>query len=312
MSAQEEYRNWAKNAVHLPLFFQPWYLDVVCPQAWEAALAKDGAGKIIGVLPYTWRKRWGLRGIDMPALTPYLGPWYDFPSGLKPAQRYALEQQVQAQLLAQVPSVWFFRQRWHPQLSNALAFRWQGFQMDIKYTYCIDLQKQNFGDYFAPALRNNIRNASKLYRIEVAESAKGFYNLNQMSFAAQKMKMPYSAEQFQQLYQAAQTQQASVLYWAKHQETGAKEAAIWVLYDQQWAYLLATSRSKTAHNGAVALLIERAIHAAAAKGLTVFDFEGSSLRGVEGFFRQFGGELKLGLVLRKWLFWGKRKSIFSK
>lgn len=307
MSAQEEYRNWAKNAVHLPLFFQPWYLDVVCPQAWEAALAKDGAGKIIGVLPYTWRKRWGLRGIDMPVLTPYLGPWYDFPSGLKPAQRYALEQEVQAQLLAQVPSFWFFRQRWHPQLSNALAFRWQGFQLDIKYTYCIDLHKQNFGDYFAPALRNNIRNASKLYRIEVAESAEGFYALNQLSFAAQKMKMPYSAEQFQLLYQAVQVQQASVLYWAKHQETGAKETAIWVLYDQQWAYLLATGRIKTAHNGAVALLIERAIHDAASKGLAVFDFEGSSLKGVEGFFRQFGGDLRLGLVVKKWGFSNRRK-----
>lgn len=307
MSAQEEYRNWAKQAVHLPLFFQPWYLDVVCPNGWAVALAKDAAGKIIGVLPCTWRKRWSLRGIDMPALTPYLGPWYDLPPGLKPAQRYALEQEVQAQLLAQVPAVWFFRQRWHPQLSNALAFRWRGFQLDIKYTYCIDLHKPNFGDYFAPALRNNIRNASKLYQVEVAKSADGFYTLNQLSFAAQKMKMPYGAEQFQQLFQVVQEQQAGVLYWAKHQETEAREAAIWVLYDQQWAYLLATGRSKTAHNGAVALLIERAIHDAAAKGLAVFDFEGSSLRGVEAFFRQFGGELVLGLVLKKRAFLYKRK-----
>jgi hypothetical protein len=49
----------------------------------------------------------------------------------------------------------------------------------------------------------------------------------------------------------------------------------------------------------VAILIEQAIQDAAANGLKIFDFEGSSLKGVEGFFRQFGGELKVGLVVKK-------------
>lgn len=299
MSAQEEYRNWAMACTHLPVFFQPWYLDAVCPQAWAVALAKDKVGKIMGVLPYAWRKRWGFGDIGIPVLTPYLGPWYDFPAEMKPAQRYALEHSVQEQLLTQLPPFLLFRQRWHPQVQNAMAFRWQGFQLDIKYTYCIDLQQQNFAEYFTPALRNNIRNASKLYRTELADSAEGFYALNQLSFVAQKMKMPYSEEQFQRLYKVAHAQESSALYWAQYKQTGAKEAAIWVLYDRQWAYLLATGRSRTAHNGAVALLIERAIQDAVARGLAVFDFEGSSLKGVEGFFRQFGGELKMGLVVKK-------------
>jgi Acetyltransferase (GNAT) domain len=300
VSAIEEYRTWAATCSHLPLFFQPWWLDTACGGAWAVVLAKNAEGKIIGVLPYVWQKRWGLKGIDMPALTPYLGPWYDFPEGLKKANRYALEHEVQAQLLGQVPVAWFFRQRWHPQLHNALGFRWQGFQLDIKYTYCIDLQQTDLSDHFTPALRNNIRNARKLYQIVKSTSPESFYALNQLSFAAQKMKMPYTAEQFERLFQASQEQQAGVLYWAIQEQTGAKEAAIWVLWDQHWAYLLASGRSAEAHNGAVAILIEQAIQDAAASGLLVFDFEGSSLKGVEGFFRQFGGELKVGLVVKKW------------
>lgn len=299
MSAIEEYRAWAATCTHLPLFFQPWWLDAACGDAWAVALAKNAEGKIIGVLPYAWRKRWGLTGLDMPALTPYLGPWYDFPEGLKKANRYALEHEIQAQLFAQIPKAWFFRQRWHPQLNNALGFRWQGFQLDIKYTYCIDLQAGEWRDHFTPALRNNIRNAHKLHRVEKSASPEDFYALNQLSFAAQKMKMPYPAEQFDRLFQTSQEHQSGTLYWAIQEQTGAKEAAIWVLWDQHWAYLLASGRGAEAHNGAVAMLIEQAIRDAAAGGLQVFDFEGSSLKGVEGFFRQFGGELKVGLVVRK-------------
>lgn len=300
MSAIEEYRAWAATCTHLPLFFQPWWLDAACGDAWAVALAKNAEGKIIGVLPYVWQKRWGLKGIDMPALTPYLGPWYDFPEGLKKANRYALEHEVQAQLLAQIPKAWFFRQRWHPDLHNALGFRWQGFQLDIKYTYCIDLQQRELNDNFTPALRNNIRNAHKLYRIEKITSVEGFYALNQLSFAAQKMKMPYTAQQFERLFEATQLHQSGTLYWAIRAENGVKEAVIWVLWDRHWAYLLASGRSSDAHNGAVAMLIEKAIQDATANGLQVFDFEGSSLKGVEGFFRQFGGELKVGLVVKKW------------
>ena len=44
-------------------------------------------------------------------------------------------------------------------------------------------------------------------------------------------------------------------------------------------------------HGAMHGLLARAIEEAAATGCTVFDFEGSMLRGVEPFFRGFGGEL---------------------
>jgi Acetyltransferase (GNAT) domain len=263
-------------------------------------MGNSAEGKIIGVLPYVCRKKWGFKGQDMPTLTPYLGPWYDFPEGLKRANQYALEHEVQAQLLSQVPKAWFFRQRWHPQVSNALGFRWQGFQLDIKYTYCIELRYPGWADDYTSALRNKLRNANKLYRVERAASAEGFYALNQLSFAAQKMKMPYTAEQFEGLFEACQQHQAGTLYWAVHEQTGVKEAAIWVLWDQRWAYLLASGRSRDAHNGAVAMLIDQAIQDAAAGGLQVFDFEGSSLKGVEGFFRQFGGALRMGLVVKKY------------
>lgn len=303
MIAVDEYRNWAASCQHLPLFHQPWWLDVVAKNTWTIALAKNTEGKIIGVMPLLPVKKWGIKGYDMPALTPYLGPWYDFPAGMKRANRYALEHELQAQLLSALPSAWFFRQRWHPALVNALGFRWWGYQLGIKYTYCIDLIQGDWEAGFTPALRNNIRNAHQVYYISTATDPGDFYALSEQNFSAQKMKMPYSQALFLQVYEAVGKHAAGTLYWAIRKENGAKEAAILVLRDQQWAYLLASARSPKAHNGAVALLIEQAIKDAQGQALEVFDFEGSSLKGVEAFFRQFGGELKTGLVVKKpgWL-----------
>lgn len=295
----DQYRTWAGTCTHLPVFFQPWWLDAVCPGAWGVCLSKNGEGKIIGILPFFYLKKWFLPFIDMPPLTPYLGPWFDFPNQTKPANRYALEHSVQEMLLKQLPPCVFFRQRWHPALVNALPFRWHGFQLDIKYTYCIQLGDQDLYTGFASALRNNIGNAAKKYRVEQAASGEGFFAMNSYTFTAQKLDVPYSFEQFRRLDEAAQQRNARSLYWAIDLLSQKKEAAIYIVKDQHYAYLLATGRLPDAHNGAVALLIWQALQDLRMEGIQVFDFEGSSLRGVEGFFRQFGGDLKMGLVVKK-------------
>jgi len=294
----DQYREWAETCTHLPVFWQPWWLDAVCPHAWGVCLAKDEGGKIIGVLPYFLTRKWGLSAIDMPALTPYLGPWYDFPAQLKLTNRYALEHTIQTELIKQLPAVFFFRQRWHPQLVNALPFRWNRYRLEIKYTYCLNLDAQEVFSGFASALRNNISNAAKRYTLERSISGEGFYAMNGHAFAAQKMKMPYTEVQFQKLAGQAQFHQAQSVYWDTEPNSAKKVAAIYIAKDQNYAYLLATGRIPEAHSGAVAWLIWQALQDLTQEGIKVFDFEGSSLRGVEGFFRQFGGELKMGLVIR--------------
>ena len=60
----------------IPLFFQPWYLDIVRQNGTlDAAISLNKAGKIQGVLPYFLSSKYGISHITMPVLTPYLGPW---------------------------------------------------------------------------------------------------------------------------------------------------------------------------------------------------------------------------------------------
>ena len=67
--------NLLKFLADAPLFFQPWWLEAVSPGAWDYAVVRRGE-EVAAVLPYTFKVRLNrLRLIEMPRLTPYLGPW---------------------------------------------------------------------------------------------------------------------------------------------------------------------------------------------------------------------------------------------
>ena len=57
------------------IFCQPWWLDAVAPDRWDAAQVFD-RGELQARMPYVLqRNRLGFRIISMPPLTQALGPW---------------------------------------------------------------------------------------------------------------------------------------------------------------------------------------------------------------------------------------------
>ena len=81
------------------------------------------------------------------------------------------------------------------------------------------------------------------------------------------------------------------IFFAKNTE-GVVQAAIYVVFDTSTAYYLAGGATEAGRSkGAMHGLLAHAIQETAAEGCTIFDFEGSMLKGVEPFFRGFGGEL---------------------
>lgn len=67
---------------------------------------------------------------------------------------------------------------------------------------------------------------------------------------------------------------------------------VFCIYDKNTCYYLLGGIDKTSGVGGINnLLVLRSIEKAKEKGCKIFDFEGSMLKGVEKFFRSFGGEL---------------------
>ena len=95
---------------NLPIFFQPWWLDVVSQKGtWGACIAKSKNGEITGILPYYLTFFAGFKVIRMPPFTPYLGVWLNFPEGQwKKTKKYSFETQVISELIKQLPKVaWY-------------------------------------------------------------------------------------------------------------------------------------------------------------------------------------------------------------
>src|SRR5687767_10201316 len=85
----------------LPVFFQPWWLDIVSKH-WDVALADNG-GVITGVWPFSTDKKLGLKLVRNPQLTPYLGPVFFYPEQLTAEQKVNFEQKTFQQLWQQIP-----------------------------------------------------------------------------------------------------------------------------------------------------------------------------------------------------------------
>jgi hypothetical protein len=119
-----------------PLFFQPWWLEAVSPGRWDFVVARRGE-EVAGVLPYTFKLRLGLRLIEMPPLTPYLGPWLR-KSNAKYANQLSEEKELMSELINGLPRFAVFHQCLHPNTTNWLPFYWKGFSQTTLYTYRIE------------------------------------------------------------------------------------------------------------------------------------------------------------------------------
>lgn len=293
-NAKDLYRSFARSHSPLPLFHQPWWLDIVCGEdRWDVALSITNQ-QITGALPYQKGKKWGFIWSDMPPLTPYLGPYLVYPDQQqKKPQRYAFEKRVLLQLIEELPGFFFFQQRWRIENQNWLPFYWNNFRQSTFYTFVLsDLSEETaLFEQFRPALRNKIRIAESIYRIVSIHDPALFYEINQPAFQRRSIPVPYSKVLLQQVSEALLKRQSIKFYFAKNARTDEPEAAIFLAFDQNYAYLLATGRKLHSHSGAVPLLIWQALkdlkHAK-----RQFDFEGSVMPGVEQFFRSFGGQMR--------------------
>jgi hypothetical protein len=287
-------------AYSLPVFFQPWWLDVVAGE-WGGVLAEDEKG-VQAVWVYTIEKKLGVMLLRNPQLTPYLGPFFFHPESLSPAKKLLREEKLFAELYDQLPPWDFMDLMTVPSFENFLAFHHQGFSHSQRITYYVDLS-QDEGivlDNIHSKQRYAIRQAEKELRLVDANPFIGqFYDFHKETFESKGRHYPYSKSFLENIITAAGERNQS--YFKAMVNQNNEVAGIgFCVYDKQTMYLLLTATNKNArHNGAVALFIKEAFLYAKGAGIRFFDFEGSMDKGIGQFFRSFGGERKTYLHMRK-------------
>lgn len=298
----------------LPVFFQPWWLDIVSKH-WDIALVHDDE-VISGVWPFSIDKKPGLKLIRNPLLTPYLGPLFFYPEHLTAEQKATFEQSTFQQLWQQIPNWDSFDLEAHLSFTNRELFSQKRFEITDHITYEIDLQQpeEKLFAAFHTNHRNLIKQAAQHNKIlEGEESLPKLLVLHKETFIRKKKSYPFHAGMIKNLVSESIKFESGDLFAAMDEQNNIT-ACIFTVWDRDKMYLLlSTVDLEQAHPGAVRLLIWHAIKAARAKGLKIFDFEGSMDPGIEAFFRRFGGERKTYLCAsrNKSLLWKMKKTIFG-
>lgn len=269
------------------IFQQPWWLDAVAPGRWGESTVERG-GRIVARLPFVVRGRGRLRMLTMPPLTQTLGPWVE-PSTAKPANALSEEHVLLAELEAGLPAAEVFDQHFSPTMLNALPFYWQGYRLELAYTYRLAAlgSEEELWSGLRSSARSQIRKART--RVEVREDLglDQLYAVWARMFDRLGRRPPLSLAAFERLDSACAARGARAMLFAQD-DAGRIHAVAYTVWDEHAAYyLLGGGDPALRASAAGSLLMWEAIMRA--RNVTdLFDFEGSMIEPVERFFRTFG------------------------
>lgn len=289
MSAKEKYRALCQRESSIPIFSQDWWLDATAgADAWGVALVEKG-GHIVAALPYSLRRRFGLKVIGQPLLTPTLGPWFA-PCKGGSAALLSMQRECMESLISQLPKFDHFSQSWHRKVTNWLPFYWEGFTQTTRYTYTIPLAPgMDALGGFTSNMRNKVRKAQKIVKVIDDCPLDVFFELNRKTFSRQRLEIPYNLG-YVSCFDAELAARGRRKIFAAVDASGRFHSALYLIWDGEAGYVhMVGEDPNLRQSGAGILLIYEAINFCVEAGLTVFDFVGSMIKGVEIVRRSCGG-----------------------
>jgi lipid II:glycine glycyltransferase (peptidoglycan interpeptide bridge formation enzyme) len=278
---KEKYRGYCQKH-SLALYQNDWWLDAVCGNDWDVSIIEKD-GKVVAALAYPYRKKYGLKLIQMPMLTLGLGPVgtaFEFGQLEKHLPKFDLL------------DLYF--------LFQFTSFKWEGFDEKLRHTHHIpdlsDLEK--IFKAFASSTRQQIRKAERSVTVHASEDIETLYKMVSMTFKRQKKKTPYTLAYVKRINDACAQRDNRKILVAKDQE-GNVHGACFLAWDKETAYyVMGGSDPKYKSSAAYSLLMWEAIKEAS-KHSRKFDFCGSSIPSVSKFFSGFGSVRVPYLHLKK-------------
>lgn len=299
MQNKDRYIQICSGPNDVPLFLQPWWLDAVC-SSWDVAIVDNGE-QVAGAWPYPIEKAGGVTLLRNPRLTPYSGPHIFYPQDIKSSNKDGFEYDTIAALLPKLPAAKVWHLAIQPGIKQAGVFKQNGATPQVQQTFLIDLQQseQQLLANMKESMRRNIRAAEKEITITNApEYLPQLYEYQKSTLAGKGKKQFYSFSDLEKAVNASLAHDAGAIWVAKKADEVL--AIIWHGWDTQNSYYLMGAQNPNTDNyKAMPTLLWHAIKEAKKRGNNHFDLEGSMDPGVERFFRSFGGERKLYLVLKK-------------
>ena len=282
------------------MFLQSWWLDAVCGK-WDVAIAKKG-DHITGVWPYPVEKKLGVTLMRTPILSPYMGPHVFFPADLKESNVDSFEHETVSDLIAQLPDAKVWHLALQPGMKQAGIFKKHHLKPQVQQTFLLELKEDehtllaNMKD----ATRRNIRIAEKEVTItDAPQYLKQLYKFQKETLAKKGKPLGYTFAQLQKIMDAVIANNSSAL-WVAIDTKDRIQAIVWQVWDERCSYYFMGGQDMEINSSrAMSLLLWHSMREAKNRGNKIFDLEGSMDEGVERFFRNFGGDRALYVILMK-------------
>ncbi len=314
MSNKEIYKKLCGNRKDIPAFSQPWWLDTVCNE-WDVAITMKGE-HVAGAWAYPLEKKIGVTMVRTPMLTPYLGPLVFFPHDLKESKQDGYEHETISDLIKQLPDAPVWHLSLQPGMKQAGLFKQHKLHSQVQQTFLLELREdeETLLNNMKDAVRRNIRIAeSEVAITNDPEHLKDLYKFQKSTLAKKGKNFPYSLKDLQRIMDAGMANNATALWVAKTADKTI-QAIVWAIWDEKTTYyFMGAQNPDTNSYRAMSLLLWHSMREAKRRGNTQYDLEGSMDEGVERFFRNFGGDRALYIVLLKnrSLLWQLKKLVFK-
>ncbi len=235
-------------------------------------------GEILGVLVYMIKKKYGLTYILHPSLCPYMGPL--FFGTLEPGVVYKelVDQLPKHHLIVQD----FFHAIPEIRKNHSISKK--------KYTYIVDKEVDlvMLRSLLSSDRRRKIRKASEQFIYKEEEWFSTFAEFLDKTFTARGKSNPYADGGLGNLDEQLSKRQARKIVKCIDNKGNIMAMGYFVM-DDKWVYNLATGVDSSYSHEAMSLMMWNEITSALNFGRS-FDFEGSSIPGVEAFYKAFKGE----------------------
>jgi hypothetical protein len=287
----KDYAQWdalVSKSTHGTVFHHSWWLAAT-GSPFHILVVRDEHGEIAGGLPLPAKNAHGLKLLHSPSLTPYLGPIFDLSGADGVCEQLHLMRSCGEALARSIGAFDSFRQVAGAAGPDLQGFLWAGFTASLAYTFRFSAN-QSVAEISKAMTRTHMQKLTKAKRLNLEVSRHGrvetLVELNRMTFDRKKTDVPFDAGLVLRLWEAANSRGNADLYVA----TGEKVpiAALFTVHDARTTYQIVSGFNPAFPDlPGQNLVLWTALQDTIEAGRN-YDFEGSSLRGVETFYRRWG------------------------
>ena len=276
----------------MPIQFAPDWMDAVCVKgSWDVVSAYDDESNLQGVLLFHIRKYRGFKFILMPICTFYNGIYFNHAHITSSHDRIKFEHAVSEKLIAALPKHDLYFQQFSPRYNDWLPYYWKGYKQSTRYTYIVDrtIGESGMWSLLKKNVQRNIRRSEKTTVIEDVTFEEFWESMNHSFSSRSDKSVPYNKAVLGRLVKTAQEKGFGEMKVCRSKETNEVLCGTFVTYDKSYTYYVCSFYNSNVKNrGASCYLLWYHLLNAPTP---FFDFEGSILKEVEYFNRNFGGTL---------------------